>query len=284
MRSFDPQDDDDVKSANQLGAEPWMLALLALNPSYVHWGPHEDYMWVKGDGWNAPMIHASWESFGPMGLDDLNEVVNFYFEIGRDSTRCLTCAGSGYHPDAQWITESFHRHRSPFTCPTQLEEQSRAMMRGFGGEFYDLHGRGSRPDLDTLSRYGDAFREFCREMSAGTGCWGQNITPDEEQALRDAGRNDDGPFGHDAINRSILVARRCDRLGVPLYCTTCCGDGSVYTAPHAHVNIVLWVLHPRKGASRGAEVRINRGDVAAVFAFLREAAKRNADRFGKITS
>jgi hypothetical protein len=56
MRSFDPNDEYDVEELEKLHAEPWMLCLLDLNPEYVSWGPHEDYMWRKEDaGWAAPV-------------------------------------------------------------------------------------------------------------------------------------------------------------------------------------------------------------------------------------
>ena len=50
--------------------------------------------------------------------------------------------------------------------------------------------------------------------------------------------------------------------------------------PTAHVNLVLWLIHPRKGAGRGVEVKgIKKEDLPAIKAFLAEAARRNADRF-----
>lgn len=45
---------------------------------------------------------------------------------------------------------------------------------------------------------------------------------------------------------------------------------------------MLWVGHPRKGACRGVSVRLTHKDVPAALAFLREAAKRNAERFAGI--
>ncbi len=61
------------------------------------------------------------------------------------------------------------------------------------------------------------------------------------------------------------------------------GSGYVHTAPAAHVSLTLWWLHPRKGCSRGIEItNIEQGDLPAVFAFLRQAAERNAERFSKI--
>jgi hypothetical protein len=49
--------------------------------------------------------------------------------------------------------------------------------------------------------------------------------------------------------------------------------------------LILWWLHPRKGASRGIEIKnIQECDRPAVIDFLKEAAQRNADRFSKVTA
>lgn len=279
---YPPSDKYDQEEVTRLNALPWQLDLLRLNPGYVSWGPHEDYMIVRGDGWNSPKTFDSWTAFGPWGLDDLNEVVNFYFEVGRDSKTCETCGGNGYHPDAQWVSESFYRHSSPFTQPDEREHMAKAVMRQFSPDPAEIHGRGSYPSPEVLARYGDAFREFCEAMRDGKGFWHEDITPDEEQALRAAGRRWDGPMGHDAINRGILVERRCERLGVPRTCPTCDGHGNVFVSDAAHVNLVLWMLHPRKGCSRGIEVRITQDDLPAVMEYLSEAAARNAQRFAAV--
>lgn len=280
-----PSDKYDREETERLGAQPWQIDLLKLNPDYVSWGPHEDYMIRDGGGWDSRQMFASWKAFGPWSLDDLNEVVNFYFEISRESENCKTCGGNGYHPDGQWVSESFYRHSSPFTQPDAREYAAKAVMARFSEPGAEIHGRGGYPSPETLAKYGDAFREFCEAMRNGEGFWHKDITPDEAQALLDAGRTGwDGPMGHDAINRGILVERRCKRLGLPTTCPSCNGHGSTFTADEAHVNLVLWFLHPRKGCSRGVEVRITQGDIPTALDFLREAAERNADRFKAVIS
>jgi hypothetical protein len=88
---------------------------------------------------------------------------------------------------------------------------------------------------------------------------------------------------HDAINRMLLIKYRAERLGVYGECMVCEGHGYVYTAPTPTLALTLWVLHPRKGASRGVEIASVREDgLPAVRAYLRAAAERNADRFAKI--
>jgi hypothetical protein len=46
------------------------------------------------------------------------------------------------------------------------------------------------------------------------------------------------------------------------------------------LGLVLWILHPRKGASRGVSIaRVERTELPAVATWLQEAAERNAERF-----
>lgn len=303
MRHY-PTDESDRKDAEQLRAEPWMLDQLKLNPDYVSWGPHEDYMWKEGDGWDSRSVLDTWADFGPWTLNDLNEVVNFYFGIDRDGKPCPVCGDRGYHPDAQWITESFYTHSSPFTTPTPDEDATKALLARLGGQFTpSAIGRGSLPPDAVVARYGKPFLEFCvRTMERG-GAWHDDITQDEADALVEAGRYgpetfhkettanainavNSGKAGldrHDAINRCILVEQRCNRLGVPLNCERCDGHGHVFTTDTARLVLTLWVLHPRKGCSRGVEVKdVRQEDLPAIYAYLREAAERNAERFSKV--
>lgn len=239
MRTFDQEE------AAKLNAEPWQIDLLKLNPSYVCWGPREDYMCGEGDGWNSPTIHDTWADFGPWELDDLNECVNFYFSAIRASKECLSCGGNGYHHDAQEVVNSFYAH---------MNER---------GEYW--HDKITQDELDALI---EASR-----IKPGT--------PLEEVNAQNSPKK--RGFGHDAINRWILASARLKRLSIPESCPECGGSGHVFTAPAAHVTLTLWILHPRKGCSRGVEVsRIEQTDLPAVFTWLREAAMRNAQRFANI--
>src|SRR5690606_19662190 len=92
-------------------------------------------------------------------------------------------------------------------------------------------------------------------------------------------------LGHDAINRSILIEARCKRLGVPVRCPECKGHGYLYTQEDTSLALVYWLIHPRKGASRGVEIKnIKREQLPEVFAFLKEAHDRNAKRFSKVVA
>ena len=240
MRYFD-QDD-----AARLNAEPWQLALLSANPSYCSWGPHEDYMWHEGEGWNSRVIIPTWSEFG-WQLDDMNECVNFYFEVTRESEECPSCSGNGYHPEAQKIVRTFYRH----SCEP-----------------------GETPWSDAITD-----DEAAALVAEGRGRLDKLTTAEDFNAAQRAG----GLGGHDAINRHILIPARCARLDIPTTCPACDGHGYVFIAPAARVALVLWWLHPRKGCSRGIEITtIEQSEIAAVAEFLAEAARRNAERFAGI--
>lgn len=242
MRTY-PESPDDWAEVKKYGAADWQVEQLKLNPEYVFWGPHEDYMCDKNSGWASPISRDNWTD-GRIELNEYNEVVNFYFSIARSSKDCGECDGSGLNPPTKRISD----------------------------DFYDFSRTGRR--------------------------WVDRITQDEFEALKEAGRawqatveevnkaNGRGSVGlhmHDAINRFILIEARARRLGVWGHCPTCNGDGYVFTSPECRLVLTLWVLHPRKGCSRGWEIeRIQQDELQNVYAFLRGAAVRNAERFANV--
>ncbi len=283
MKSYNPRDKWDRQEAVHLEAQPWQLAALRYNPSYCGWGPHEDYM-IQRDGedrgWASNQVIASWPEF-KWTPDELNLFANFYFEINRENKPCDVCNGIAVHPDGQWISESFYHHSSPFTEPTTGERQGRAVMERWC-EFCDPVVSG-RPDAETIARYGKPFADFVERTISHGGAWNDDITEDEAEALVESRgrytaaqwnaaqkqRGITDPMSHDAINRGILIAQRCKRLGVPHYCTKCDGHGYLFTAP-ARLDLILWVLHPRKGCGRAVSVQnIQPNEVKLAVAFLK---------------
>lgn len=239
----------ELECLERLNPSSWQLAAMAMNPGYVSWGVGEDYMpsSERDGGWASSKSNATWNDFGPWELDDLNECVNFYFFLERDSEDCEVCHGSGINPETERIANSFYDHQSPT-------------------------GKG----------------------------WHDQITQDEVQALLDAGRlhlDSEGQsptaeevnqwqrgrgLGHDAINRWILIEARAKRLGVYGHCPHC-DQGTVYTSDETKLGLMLWMLHPRKGCSRGVEVlEITESELPQVYAWLRGAAARNAARFSSL--
>lgn len=291
-----PSDESDQKELERLNVEPWMVELLGINPSYTSWGPDEDYMWRDDQSWAGRMIVDSWKK-NQIDLDDLNEVVNFYFSVHRDNRSCENCGGSGYHPHASWVADSFYSHSSPFKEPTRRELESMEVLSKFGSSRGGpLEGYNAFPDDAVLLQYGDQFRAFCEEMRNGDGCWHDKITQDELDALKANRRCKDHEtldqvnssergrgLGHDAINRWILIKARLKRFEIPQGCPVCDAHGYVYTADRGHVKLTLWLLHPRKGASRGVRYElIEQDDLSSIRMFLQEAAERNASRFSRV--
>jgi hypothetical protein len=265
MRSFNPKDEWDRKEAKAMAVEPWMLELLELNPDYISWGPHEDCM-TSGSGWSEAIYYETWRDCD-LKLDDLNEVVNFYFELRREASNCVGCDKSGYSPEAKKISDDFYdfAEMGRRWCDKITLDEAKALVD---------HGR-LQTEWDERSRswkkreiVDDAF---VREVNAANGY----------------GRRPGSFLGgltHDAINRHILIETRCKRLGIPLRCAECKGRGELFVEERAHVALVLWLLHPRKGASRGVEIeRVRKVDIPATLIFLRDAAARNAKRFEKAT-
>ena len=301
MRHY-PVDDSDRDDATEIGAKPWMLQALCLNPSYVSWGPHEDYMVQqpgRNYGWQANAVFDTWDTLHKsLQPDELNVIANFYFEIERDSKACETCHGKGDHPDAQWVTESWYRHTSPFTVPNMEELQTKAIMERICGGPMTVGTPGRSMTVDSLAvqemirKYGEPFRQFVEDTIRQGGYWGKSITQDEADALWEEKRlglefkekptaemvnlwaSQTPGMGHDAINKWICEKRRIERLGLPYHCEACQGRGYHYTIPEPYMNLILWVLHPRKGASRAVTVQhIKEEEVKLVVAYLKKCHK-----------
>jgi len=100
MRNYDA---DEVKVLN---AEEWQLECLKKNPEYCSWGNYEDYMTNKDSQWGSAI---ELESVGNLwGLDDLNELVNFYFEVIRENKSCKHCDQSGLNPKTKKLKDSWY--------------------------------------------------------------------------------------------------------------------------------------------------------------------------------
>jgi hypothetical protein len=268
----------------RLKPEQWMLDLLDLNPSYVHWGPYQDDMLVEDRGWGSRWIQDTWDG-PPLDLDDWNEVVHFYFEINRDSEKCETCGGIGTHPDAQWISQSFYESSSPF-LDRDYDFFPDYLKKFFPEDPSENVNTGKHfPSDEVLDKYDPGFREFCEKLRDGKGYWKGNLDDDDLKALEEAGRSYDenDPLIMDAISQHVVVKAKCKKWGIPYECPDCDGHGYNYKEEAAYVGLVLWVLHPRKGASKGMHIkRVEQEQLPEIFDFLREAAKRNAERFAKI--
>lgn len=243
MRYY-PEGQYDWNEIKEMGLRKndWKLNMLKKNPDYLNWGNYEDYMIKKEKGWDSPVeldtIKELWE------LDDLNELVNFYFNIYRKNEECRECKGSGYNRETNQISE----------------------------DWYDFDKKGTRwcdkitqDEVDVLWNKG-RLRDFKEKPTA------EQVNEWEKKRL-----------GHDAINRYICIEQRARRLGVYGHCSICKGKGYNYTEDKVHLGLQMWFIHPRKGASRGVYLKnIEKEDVPDVIKYLKEAQKRNNNRFHKL--
>jgi hypothetical protein len=244
MRKFDKNDKYDVKDLEKLNAEKWQIDCLKLNPEYVWWGNYEDYMTDDSSQWASPVeiesVDDLWE------LDDLNEVVNFYFEIIRENHECPICKGTGLNAETRELDRSWY----------DFEETGKRWCDKI-----------NQKEIDTLWDAGRLHCDFKHKPTA-----------DEVNKLQKERHI------HCAINRWICVETRAKSLGVYGYCNNNgCVEGYIYDSDKATLRLQMWVIHPRKGASRGVILKnIKKEDLPKVIKYLKDARKRNYDRFGKL--
>ena len=107
MRYY-PEDDYDWKEVKTLGLSKndWRINALKMNPSYCNWGNGEDYMCSSNSIWNNPVELNSIEQLWK--LDDLNELINFYFVVYRKGEECNECEGTGYNKETLQISKDWY--------------------------------------------------------------------------------------------------------------------------------------------------------------------------------
>lgn len=241
MRYY-PSDDYDFEYLEKLNAEKWMVETLKKNPEYNSWGNHEDYMW-NNSGWTS---RASIESVDELWvLDNMNELINFYFQLHRGSEKCDDCDQTGYNQETKKIADAWYD------------------FKGLGTQWYDNI---TQDEVDTLWNENRLTHYFKEKPSA--------------EEVNDWSRTG---IGHDTIDKMICVEQRAKRLDVYGLCEQCNGDGDVYTEPKAKLQLQMWFVHPRKGAARGVLLEsIEENELDKVIDYLKEARQRNWDRFSKL--
>jgi hypothetical protein len=268
-----PETPEDLAEVERLNVQPWMVEMLKRNPSYVHWGLGEDYMQGPDDdgGWASGVELERWD---PWTLNDLNECVHGYFYLQRASVNCESCDGSGLNAATHQLSEDWYDFAGTGRkwCYSLGEAEVAALVRA--GRLSDLMG-GRFVFFDDAA---DAWVAWVE---------GEKVaveppafpSPAEVNAWAQRGNG----IGHDAINRWICVRARAESLGVYGDCPSCGGTGSRFTEPAGHLALQLWMLVPRKGASRGLVIKdVLESDVPAIEEFFREATRRSISRFSML--
>ena len=281
-----PEYDDERAELARLNVEPWMIEYLALNPGYTAWGPGEDCMSKEGDDWDSSREFTSWSAFGPWALDDLNECVHFYFELDRPEEGCASCDASGYNPETRVVADTFHDHgdcRVDFTNWRIVGSIEDARRPG-GATGRRWEDRITQDEVDVLIAAG-RLRRWVDDGWQSVPRTAAEVNAANREGAKGRGAERDRELIHDGVNREILIEARARRLGVWGLCPSCEGRGTMFTAPRGHLSVVLWILHPRKGCSRGVRVRyLSEDDARAARRWLAQAAERNARRFDGVAA
>lgn len=243
MRYY-PEDDYDWKEVETLGLSKndWRINALKMNPSYCNWGNSEAYMCSSNSTWNSPVELNSAEQLWK--LDDLNELINFYFVVYRKKEECNECEGTGYNKETLQISK----------------------------DWYDFDNKGTRW-CDNITQ--DEVEALWNERRLS----GFKQIPTAEEV----NQKEKNGFIHDEINRLICVEQRAKRLNVYGLCSKCQGKGYNFIEDKVHLALQMWFIHPRRGASRGVYLKnIEKNELPKVIKYLQEANKRNNERFSKL--
>ena len=277
---FPNPSEDDVKELVKLNADAWQVEQLKYNPSYTSWGNHEDYMSDKNNGWRSAVTLSRWSE--RFDLDSYNELVNFYFFLERKAHNCPHCEGSYLNPATKKLNEDWysfydteyindrpgHRYNNKAWQYHLTEVEIEALVKD--GRLNDLVG---------LNCW---FEEETNIWMAWVSGVKMEIEPPVMPTPEAVNLWATQGMGHDAINRFIAVEARAKHLGVYGHCEHCV-DGVIYDESKAKLGLQMWFLHPRKGASRGVLIEeIHENELPEIYAYLREAAKRNEKRFNLI--
>lgn len=292
--------DDEWK--NDPDANPVLHELLKTlrsydNPdhAYIGWGPGDDYMSTPRDqehGWNKNITAETWKEFwhgkevaedaepvermeaaGFKDSDwDLNLIADYYFSVTHDSEDC-GCY-QGYSDAVAEIAQTFYDdYEVDWHAVT-----SHVTRKGWHDEI-------TQDEVQALVDEG-RLMDWTHTWSKETG-WKRRedgYIPTAEEVNEVQNLKGQGLRSHDAINRGILIRARAQRLGLAnadgsVCCERCKGHAYVRTGPDRLV-LYLWLLHPRKGASRGVTIKnVQPEDLPEVKELLRVSMAQHQKHF-----
>jgi hypothetical protein len=281
MRKYPIHDDNyDMERLAELNAETWQVDLLKINSDYPHWGNFEDNMSNNKEiGWDKPIEHNNWKEFiESFSLpNDYNECPNFYFEISRKNHTCPHCDGTNLNKATKQLSDDWYDldHTGRKWSVDINDSEVEALVKA--GRLFDFFDERYRFD-DEIGSWVVLERAEKYEDSKWVPCDKPKLPTAQEVNRWAKGRG----MGHDCINQWICVETRAKDLGVYGNCEHCDG-GYIYDESQATVSLQLWILHPRKGASRGVYIhKIEHDDLPDIYNYLNAAKQRNDDKFARI--
>lgn len=272
MRHY-PETPKEFEQLEYLNVLPWQALMLKRNPSYVSWGNTEDYMFNKSEGWNSPQVIESWKEI--WAQDDLNEIVNGYYFLSRAHKECQDCSGDGLNKETTKIANAWYNQDGAGLrwCDNITQDEVEALVRQGRLESF----------VDSSIHFDEDTGRWLKRTAGDTVLYSECEPPQMPSAEQVNKWYKTAIFGHDSINRWICIETRAKRLGVYGKCQTCKGNGFLYTEDTGSLNLQLWVIHPRKGCSRGLIVKnICESDIPSIEAYFQQALSRTNERFANL--
>lgn len=153
----------------------------------------------------------------------IDKVWKGYINPHQGPVECCLCCGTGYNQATKEIADAFYNFDDPSKS---------------------WHDKITQDEVQALFVAG-RITDFTHTWKDGQG-WirrSDNLIPSAAEINANQRR-----FGHDGINRSILIATRAKRLGVFGTCPKCRGKGSKFPAHTPHRPYNSWREHePPRG-------------------------------------
>ncbi len=112
---------------------------------------------------------------------------------------------------------------------------------------------------------GNGFNTKTLELYNSFNQWIGTLTPEEIASVRPP----DKTWGYDSLDRFDITKKRATDGGFYGGCEICGETGEVFTEPDCHLGLYLWLLYPRKDASRFVFIRdITEQDLPDVIKYL----------------
>lgn len=192
----------------------------------------------------------------------LNNVWAGYLNPHHAAKSCPVCKGSGYSKEAKHLHDEWYGYVAfdpistgsiPFTPETSA---IRALAEHNVGRSTDFYGTGDGPIQKEAERLARLFnRSWSHHLHQDDvdALWAEGRLTDFNPNWRDRGNEGlTSPsaaevnlwsltgMGHDGIKNAICIREKCKRLGYPLLCANCQGDGELWPSAEAKALYENW--------------------------------------------